>query len=246
VVGRVPPAPCPREPAAGQPVTVLRWLRPRGGAAREGHGGWHWAAQRSPVRLVAAQLTPTTTPGARRRAHRKAPKAGRPLPTPPLAVAGGLWLIPTRAAGPWSTADVLYSYRARWHVARGCKTMQPWLRLHQMRSTHRPSGAATVRARRGAGALHEDTTTQLRTLFRATAPPQTRVVSRWLVSGLGLDTLRQQGPGRWSAARRWACLPRLRRVLCARLWQRVHQDSTGRTWLEHRAPTHSDRRHKVA
>jgi hypothetical protein len=86
-----------------------------------------------------------------------------------------------------------------------------------------------------AWALHEGTTTLLRTLLSATALPEMAVVSSWLLSGLGLDTLRQQVQGRWSDARLQACLPRLRRFLCSRPRRRVHQESTVRAWLEHRA-----------
>jgi hypothetical protein len=246
VVVRVHPATFPLETEAGQPVNVRRWLRHRGGAEREWRGWCRWAGQRYPVRLVAAKLDSMATQRARRRARRKAQKAGRTLTTPTLAVAGWLLLITTLAAGTWSTADVLYIYRARWQVELVFKKMKQLLRLNQIRSTHLPSVEATVRALLVAWALHEDTTAQLQTLFRTPAAPQTLVVSSWLLSGLGLDTLRQQVQGRWSAARLQACLPRLRRFLCARPRQRVHQDSTVRTWLEQRAHTHLDRRHKVA
>src|SRR5262245_17243450 len=246
VVVRIHPATFPLETEAGQPCNVLRWLRHRGGAEREWRGWCRWAGQRYPVRLVAAKLDPTAARRARCRARRKAQKAGRTLTTPTLAVAGWLLLITTLDTGTWSTADVLYIYRARWQVELVFKKMKQLLRLNQIRSTHRTSVEATVRALVIAWALHEDTTTQLRTLFRATAPPQTLVVSTWLLSGLGRDTLRQQGQGRWSAARLQACLPRLRRFLCTRPRQRGHQDSTVRAWLEQRGPTHPDRRHKVA
>src|SRR5215468_699240 len=81
-----------------------------------------------------------------------------------------------------------------------------WLLLNQIRSTHPTSVEATVRALLVAWALHEDTTTWLRSLLSATAPPAMAVVSSWLLSGLGLDTLRQQVQGRWSEARLQACL----------------------------------------
>jgi len=58
------------------------------------------------------------------------------------------------------------------------------LRLTQIRSTHPPSVEATVRALLVAWALHEDTTTWLRSLLSATAPPAMAVVSSWLLSGL--------------------------------------------------------------
>lgn len=58
-----------------------------------------------------------------------------------------------------------------------------------MRTKHPTSVEATVRALRIGWALHEGTTTLLRTLRSATAPPALTVVSTWLLSGLGLDTL---------------------------------------------------------
>ena len=75
---------------------------------------------------------------------------------------------------------------------------------------------ATVRTLLMAWALHESTTTLLRTLLRATTSPEIVVVSSRLLSGLGLDTLRQQVQGSWSEVRLQACLPRLRRFLCSR------------------------------
>ena len=124
--------------------------------------------------------------------------------------------------------------------------MQPLLRLNQIRSKHPTSVEATVRTLLIAWALPEDTTTLLPTLLSATALPEMAVVSSWLLSGLGLDTLRQQVQGRWSEARLHACLPRLRRFLCSRPRRRVHQESTVRAWLEQRAWTYPDRRQKVA
>jgi hypothetical protein len=246
VVVRSHPATFPLETEANQPFNVLRWLRHRGGAEREWHGGCRWAGQQYPVRLVAAKLDPTATRRARRRARRKAQKAGRTITAPTLAVAGWLLLITTLEAGTWSTADVLYVYRARWQVELVFKKMKPLLRLNQLRSKHRTSVEATVRALVIAWALHESTTTWLRTLLSATASSESVVVSSWLVSGLGLETLRQQVQGRWSEARLQACLPRLRRFLCSRLRRRGHQESTVRTWLDHRACACPDRQQKAA
>ena len=113
--------------------------------------------------------------------------------------------------------------------------MKQRLRLNQRRRQHRTSVEATVRALLIAWALHESTTTWLRTLLRATASPESVVVSRWLVSGLGLDTLRQQGQSRWSEARLQACLPRLCRFLCRRPRRRGHQECAVRAWLAQRA-----------
>jgi len=246
VVVRLHPATFPLETEAGQPFNVLRWLRQRGGPEREWHGWCRWAGQRYAVRLVAAKLDPTARRRARRRARRKAQKAGRTITAPTLAVAGWLLLITTLAVGTWSTADVLYVYRARWQVELVFKKMKQLLRLNQIRSKHRTSVEATVRALVIAWALHESTTTWLRTLLSATASPESVVVSSWLLSGLGLDTLRQQVQGRWSEARLQACLPRLHRFLCSRPRRRGHQESTVRTWLDQRAGACPDRQPKAA
>jgi len=235
VVVRIHPATFPLETEAGQPFNVLGWLRQRGGATREWHGWCRWAGQRYPVRLVAAKLDPTATRRARRRARRKAQKAGRTITAPTLAVAGWLLLITTLDAATWTMADVLYVYRARWQVELVFKKMKQLLRLNQIRSKHRTSVEATVRALLIAWALQESTTTWLRTLLSATASPESVVVSSWLLSGLGLDTLRQQVQGTWSEARLQACLPRLRRFLCSRPRRRGHQECAVRAWLAQRA-----------
>ena len=195
---------------------------------------------------MAAKLDATATTRARQRKRRKAPKAGRTITAPTLTVAGWLLLITTLEAPRWAAADVLYVYRARWHVELVFKKMQQLLRLNQIRSKHVTSVEATVRALLIAWAWHESTTTRLRTLVHATAPPMMAVMSGWLLRGLGLDTLRQQGQGRWSVARLQACLPRLRRFVCSRPRRRGHQESTVRAWLEQRAGACPDRRPKVA
>jgi hypothetical protein len=246
VVVRIHPAPLPLATEAGQRCNVLRWLRQRGGAEREWRGGCCWAAQRYPVRLSAATLAPPATRRARQRARRKAHKARRTLTAPTVAVAGWLLLITPLAAGIWAPADVRSIYRARWQVELVLNKMKQLLRLNQIRRPHLARVEATVRAGLVAWALHADTTTQLRTLCRARASPEALGVSSGLLSGLGLDTLRQQGPGRWSAARLQACLPRLRRFVCTRPRQRMHQDSTVRAWREQRAHAFPARRHKVA
>jgi hypothetical protein len=246
VVVRIPPATFPLETEAGQPFHVLRWLRQRGDPEREWHGWCRWAGQRYAVRLVAAKLDPTATQRARRRARRKAQKAGRTITAPTLAVVGWLLLITTLDADTWSTVDVLYVYRARWQVELVFKKMKQLLRLNQIRSKHRTSVEATVRALLIAWALQESTTMWLRTLLSATASPESVVVSSWLLSGLGLDTLRQQVQGRWSEARLQTCLPRLHRFLCSRPRRRGHQESTVRTWLAQRACARPDRQQKAA
>jgi hypothetical protein len=243
---RLHPAPFPLETDAGQPFAVLRWLRQRGATARDWHGWCRWQGQRYRVRLIAAQLAPATARKARRRQRRKAQKAGRTITAPTLAGASWLLVITTLSAATWSPTDVLFLYRARWQVELVFKKMKQLLRLNQIRSKHLTSVEATVRARLIAWALHEDTTTWLRTLLSTRTPSEMTVVSSWLLSGLGLDTLRQQVQGSWSEARLQACLPRLRRFLCSRPRRRGHQETTVRAWLAQRAPAHPDRQHKAA
>ena len=231
VIVRIHPATFPLETEAGTPFNVLRWLRRRSGPEREWQGWCRWEGRRYAVRLVAAKLDPAATQRARRRRRHKAQKAGRTITAPTLAVAGWLLLITTLAAGSWSTADVLYVYRARWQVECVFKKMKQLLRLNQIRTKHPTSVEATVRALLVAWALHEGTTRLLRTLLSTTATTEMSVVSSWLLSGLGLDTLRQQVQGTWSEARLQACLPRLRRFLCSRPRRRGHQESAVRAWL---------------
>jgi len=121
-VGRLPPAPVPRETEAGQPCPGRRGRRHHGGAARAWRGGWRGASQRYPGRLVAATpLAPTAWRHARNRARRHAQKAGRTRTTPTRAGARWRRLSTPRAPGPGSTADVLSRERARWHGARVVK-----------------------------------------------------------------------------------------------------------------------------
>jgi hypothetical protein len=246
LVVRIHPATFPLETEAGTPFHVLRWLRQRGDTEREWHGWCRWAGQRYPVRLVAAKLPPTATRRARGRARRKAQKAARRITAPTLAVAGWLLLITTLDASTWSLAEVLYVYRARWQVELVFKRMKQLLRLNQIRSQHATSVEATVRALLIAWALQESTTAWLRTLLSATAAPEDIVVSSWLVSGLSLETLRQQVQGSWSAARLQACLPRLHRFFCSRPRPRGHQESTVRTWMARRADVCPDRQQEAA
>jgi Transposase DDE domain len=245
-VGRLHPATFPVETDAAQPFPVLRWLRQRGSPEREWRGWCRWQGQRYRVRLLAAKLAAKATQGARRRQRRKAQKAGRTITAPTRAVAGGLLLLTPLDAATWSAAEGLYVSRARWQGELVFKKSKQLLRLNQIRSTNRTSVEATVRAFLVAWMLHEDTTTWLRSLLSATAPPTMTVVSSWRLSGLGLETLRQQGQGTWSEACVQACLPRLRRFLCSRPRRRGHQETAVRTWLEQRARAYPDRQRKVA
>ena len=115
--------------------------------------------------------------------------------------------------------------------------MKQLLRLNQIRSTNLTSVEATVRALLIAWALHEETAVHLRALLPTGTPLEATPVSSWLLTGLSLDTLRQQVQGTWSEARLQACLPRLRRFLVSSPRRRRHQESAVRAWLAFRAAT---------
>jgi len=235
VVLRIHPATFPLETDAGQPFAVLRWLRQRGAAERDWQGWCRWQGQRYRVRLIAAKLDPATARPARRRKRRQAQKAGRTITAPTLAVAGWMLVITPLPAATWSPADVLSLYRARWQVELVFKRMKQLRRLHQLRRTHLTSVEATVRALLIAWALHEETVVPLRTLLPTGTSMDATPLSSWLLTGLGLDMLRQQGQGTWSEARLRACLPRLRRFLASAPRRRGHQESAVRAWLAQRA-----------
>lgn len=235
VVIRIHPGTCPLETESGQPFNVWRWLRQRGPAQREWTGWCQWQGQRYRVRLVAGKLDAPATRRARHRCRRKAQKAGHAVHAPTLALAGWVLLLTTLTAATWPVTEVLALYRARWQVELVFKKMKQLLRLNQIRSTQRDSVEATVRSLLVAWALHEDTTTRLRTLLQTAAPSSHTVGSSWLLSGLSLETLRQQVFGSWSEARLQECVPRLARFLCSPPRRRRHQESTIRAWLEQRA-----------
>ncbi|HSX82736.1 MAG TPA: transposase [Candidatus Saccharimonadia bacterium] len=237
VVLRIHPATFPLETEAGQPFAVLRWLRQPGETTRDWHGWCRWEGTRYRVRLVATKLPPAATRQARRRQRRKAQKAGRHLTAPTRAVAGWLLVITTLAAATWSAGDILALYRARWQVELVFKRMKQLLRLNQIRSTNLTSVEATVRALLIAWALHEATVGTLRALLPTGPSMEGTPMSSWLLTGLGLDTLRQQVQGTWSEARLRACLPRLRRFLASSPRRRRHQESAVRAWLDARAAT---------
>ena len=150
---------------------------------------------------------------------------GRSISTPAL-----VW------AERWSPPELLWLYRARWQVELLFKRMKQLLRLGQIRSTSTAGATATIRALLVAWLLQEQESAALRARLPQLAPPSTvtaaepAVISSWTLTVLGLETLRQQVVGSWSAARVRACLPRLVRFLTSRS-QRPHQETEVRAWL---------------
>jgi hypothetical protein len=131
-------------------------------------------------------------------------------------------------------------------MERVFKRLKQLLRLNQIRSTTLSSVAATVRALLIAWALHEATVATLRTLLPTDTPRGATPGSSWLLTGLSLDTVRQQVQSTWSEARLRACLPRLHRFLARSPRRRRHQESAVRAWLDSRATIRSGRQQQVA
>jgi hypothetical protein len=102
----------------------------------------------------------------------------------------------------------------------------PWLRT---------PGPATVRALLMAWAWPEAAMAMIRTHLPTDTPLAPLPVSRWVLTGLGLDTLRQQVHGTWSQTRVQTCWPRLRRFGVLNPRRREHQETTIRAWLTGRA-----------
>ena len=115
------------------------------------------------------------------------------------------------------------------------KRMKQLLRLNQIRSKHPSSVEATVRALLIAWALHEEAMTTIRAHLPTDTPRDPTPVSSWMLTGVGLETLRQQVYGTWSQARVPTCWPRLRRFVVLSPRRREHQETTIRAWLTDRA-----------
>lgn len=231
---RITPATFPVETAAGEAFDLGAWLCHSHAAEQEWQGWCVQDGQRYAIRVLAARLPPEAAARARQRTHQQAQKHGRTPSAVTLTLAEWVVVVTTLPAD-WTRADVLRLYRARWAVELVFKRMKQLLRCNQVRSTHRTAVEATIRALLIAWALQEEVGADLHRCLRALTSPTPVVISRWLTTSLGLDTLRQQVQSTWSQARLRVCLPRLRRFLCSRPRRRTHQETVVRTWLEGRA-----------
>jgi hypothetical protein len=246
-VMRITPTTFPVETEASLPFDLLSWLRQGSAVQQEWHGRCVHDGQPYAVRVLAARLPPEAAARARQRKYQQARKHGRT----PMAVTLDLadWvLVATTLGADWALGDVLRLYRARWQVELVFKRMKQLLRFNQLRSTHRTTVEATIRALLVAWALQDGIVAELRALFPPAypdgpsgGPPHTPpdgpcVVSTWSLVGLGLETLRQQVQHWWSLDRLRTCLPRLRRFLCHRPRRREHQETAVRVWLAARQP----------
>jgi hypothetical protein len=193
VVLRITPATFPVETAAGQAFDLTGWLRQGTTASQEWQGWCVHDAPRYAVRMMAARLPPEAAARARQRKYTKAQKQGRTPSAATLTLADGV-LVATTLPPIWALSDVRRRYRARWQVELVLKRMKQLLRFNQLRSTQRTTVEATVRALLVAWAVQEDLGAESHTLLRRLTSPQSLVISRWLVTSLGLDTLRKPSP----------------------------------------------------
>ena len=240
---RITPGGFPVEDEQAGKLDVLAWLRSPGPAVRSQQCWCQWDGQPYGVRLIAYQLPPAVAEAARERKMARARAKGKTISAQTLFLAGWVVLISTLPAQWWPAEDVLCLYRARWQVELVYKRMKQLLRLNQLHSTTPQGIQATVRALLVAWALQEEEARQIRNLLqqaqaevdqqeaRPSQPNAAKPLSSWVLTGLCLDTLRQQVQGHWSAKRLRACLPRLHRFLVSHRGRRLHQETALRAWL---------------
>ena len=189
--------------------------------------------QRVRVRLIAHKLPPDKVAAARKRKAQKAQKAQRKRSPTTVALAGWLVLITTLDA-TWPATEVLRLYQARWQVELVFKRIKQLLRLASLRCQKRAAVAATVRALLVAWALQETVAAEVRALLPSGARDPHAPASSWLLAGLSVQTLGQQGRGSWTVARIRAGLPQLVRFLVSSPRKRRQQEADIRAWLEER------------
>jgi Transposase DDE domain len=231
VVLRITPATCPLLSETGELFDVLRWLRKRGPDVRVWSGECRWKGQRVRVRLVAAKVSAEAARAARRKVRKNAEHHGRTPRPETLELAGWLLLLTTLEGSVWSEEAVLALSRARWQVELVFKRFKQVLQAHTLRATTSESAEPTVRLLLLAWVLQEEEAAAVRAVLSDVGAAQPRAVSRWGVTVLSMELVRQQVRGQWSRARLLACLPRLARFVCLSPRRRVHQETAVRAWL---------------
>jgi hypothetical protein len=233
------PSTCPLQTSTGQALDVLAWLRQDGLAIRARQAWWCYDGKRGQVRVIAKRLADHQRRAAERRLLRNASQHGRAVSDVALFLCGWMLLLTTLREDSWSLEELLWLYRARWQVELLFKRMKQLLQLRRIRSISREGAEATIRALLVAWLLQEASSRELHALleglYRAPCGSDKQemtsvVVSRWTVTVLSLETLRQQVSGQWTEARVRDCLARLRRFLVSRS-KRPHQASDVRAFL---------------
>lgn len=237
LITRICPTQFPLTTSTGQPRDTLAWLRRSGPAIRSRTCTCIYNQEVYPVRLIAVKLPPAVARANRRRIRQRAKQKGRKRNATTIFLAGWVVLVTTLDAAQWSAATVARLYRARWQIELVFKRMKQMLALGVVRGTDVTTVEATVRARLVAWARQEGEAAQVRKhlgqLGQGNGETMGQaVVSRWLVTRLCLDTLRQQVRGQWTQARMRACLPQLARFVRRHRQARKQQEATVRAWLD--------------
>jgi hypothetical protein len=233
------PSTCPLQTSTGRTLDVLAWLRQDGPARRARQAWWCYDGRHGQVRLIAKRLADHERRAAERRLMRNASQHGRAVGDAALFLCGWMLLLTTLSDDTWSVEELLWLYRARWQVELLFKRMKQLLQLRRIRSSSCAGAEATIRALLVAWLLQEATNRELHRLLAGLYPAPwasdtlamtNEVVSRWTVTVVSLETLRQQVGGQWSEARVCDCLPQLRRFLVSRS-RRPHQETEVRALL---------------
>jgi hypothetical protein len=237
VVLRICPSQFPLRSADDKPFDVLGWLRQRGPELRSRVLWCTHARKKYGVRLVVVKLPPEVARANRRRILQRWKQKGHKLNPTTIFLAGYVVLVTTLEAKEWDEAAVARLYRARWQIELVFKRMKQMVSLGQVRSKDRVSVEATVRAVLIGWALQEGEVEEVRKQLGQVVAGWSEEEweeSSWRLSGLCVETLRQQVRGVWSQARLRACVWQLARYLGQGCRKREHQESSVRGWLERR------------
>lgn len=245
---RFQPDKCPLETAAGDRFDVWTALPPEQPAGQlwDLELSYTYEQQRSPVRLVAAQLPQEQAARARHRLRERARKKGKTVSAKQLQQAGWLLLVTTLPASDWSAAELVQLYQARWQIELLFKRLKQMLQMHVIGCKCPASVEATIWALLVAWVLQEHTAeairAQLDQTYRAAQTPLKlgaayQPLSQWSLNKLCVQTLKQQVLGQWSLARLQACLPQLDRYFRTKHRKRPHQATAIRDWLAQHSAT---------
>lgn len=232
----------------GQPFDVLAWLQAQGSGQHSCPVAFEYEGHRFATRLIACSLPEAAAERARSKERKKASKQQRQLKAETLYLCGWLLLLTSVPAHEWSDEQVLALYRARWQIELVIKRMKQVLGLAHLRGQTALTNEATLLALLLAWALVQSEVQQARNVLTEAAEqwarsrevsdtseplavPSMPTVSSWMVTALGIQTLRLLVQGSWTFARLHSCFPLLHRFLCSRRRQRDHQESRIRRQL---------------
>jgi Transposase DDE domain len=232
----------------GGSVDVVAWLKQAACGTLSRPVAFEHQGQRFSGRLIACALPAEAAERARDKARKKASKQQRELKEETLFLAGWLLVFSSLPSARWSDEQVLALYRARWQIELVIKRMKQVLKLAQLRGKTALTNEATILALLVCWALQQQEAQQARevlcqavqqvatiaatpaaqseTLPEEPAACREGAVSSWLLTSLGVQTLRVVVQGYWTPTRLRACLPLLRRFVRGSPRLREHQETT--------------------